>query len=79
MSFHHAVGFPTIGTGIRCSSVGPSSGYPVGQDIRPETVVQNMIDTHLHERSFLFHQYFYRPLDEGQKSVPARGISLADD
>ena len=36
----------------------PFLTVPVGQDIRPETVVQNMIDTHLHERSFYFTNIF---------------------
>ncbi len=39
----------------------PFLKVPVGQDIRPETVVQNMIETHANDRSFYFTNIFTAP------------------
>ena len=49
----------------------PFLKVPVGQDIRPETVVQNMIETHAPDRSFYFTNIFTAPwMREKNPSLP---------
>lgn len=49
----------------------PFLRVPVGQDIRPETVVQNMIEQHKNERSFYFTNIFTAPwMREKNAAIP---------
>jgi len=65
----------------------PFLKVPVGQDVRPETVVQNMIDVHANDRSFYFTNIFTAPwmrdknpsLPEGflWRMIKTKGMSYA--